>query len=183
MTTKVFFDMEFTGLHKNTTLISIGLVSECGKKYYAEFNDYDLNQIDSWLQENVISNLEFNGLSHASKEVRGIRFIKDDLVGVKNDLTNWLSQFERVEMWSDCLAYDWVLFNDMFGDAFSIPENVFYIPFDICTLFYVKGLDPDMNREEYVDEDIKNKHNALHDAEIIKKCYDKARLMNDYQIR
>ena len=42
-TTKVFFDMEFTGLHKNTTLISIGLVSECGKKYYAEFNDYDLN--------------------------------------------------------------------------------------------------------------------------------------------
>ena len=36
---KIFFDTEFTGLHKNTTLISIGLVAENGKKFYAEFND------------------------------------------------------------------------------------------------------------------------------------------------
>jgi len=26
---KIFFDIEFTGLHRNTTLISIGLISEC----------------------------------------------------------------------------------------------------------------------------------------------------------
>ena len=38
---KVFFDTEFTGLHRNTTLISIGLVSEDGRTFYAEFNDYD----------------------------------------------------------------------------------------------------------------------------------------------
>ena len=28
---KIFFDTEFTGLHKNTTLISIGLVDENGR--------------------------------------------------------------------------------------------------------------------------------------------------------
>jgi hypothetical protein len=39
--TKVFFNTEFTGLHQNTTLISIGLVSECGKTFYAELTDYD----------------------------------------------------------------------------------------------------------------------------------------------
>ena len=39
--TKIFLDTEFTGLHKNTTLISLGLVSECGKTFYAEFTDYD----------------------------------------------------------------------------------------------------------------------------------------------
>jgi DNA polymerase III epsilon subunit-like protein len=33
--TKIFFDTEFTGLHQKTTLISIGLVSECGKTFYA----------------------------------------------------------------------------------------------------------------------------------------------------
>ena len=49
--TKIFFDTEFTGLHQNTTLISIGLVSECGKTFYAEFNDYDFNQVDDWLKE------------------------------------------------------------------------------------------------------------------------------------
>ena len=31
---KIFFDTEFTGLHKNTTLISIGLVSETGDEFY-----------------------------------------------------------------------------------------------------------------------------------------------------
>jgi hypothetical protein len=35
--TKIFFDTEFTGLHQGTTLISIGLISECGKTFYAEF--------------------------------------------------------------------------------------------------------------------------------------------------
>lgn len=35
----IFFDTEFTGLHKDTTLISIGLVSETGEKFYAEFDD------------------------------------------------------------------------------------------------------------------------------------------------
>jgi hypothetical protein len=38
--TKIFFDTEFTGLHQGTTLISIGLISECGKTFYAEFTDY-----------------------------------------------------------------------------------------------------------------------------------------------
>lgn len=33
---KIFFDTEFTGLHQNTTLISIGLVSDEGERFYAE---------------------------------------------------------------------------------------------------------------------------------------------------
>ena len=51
MKTKLFFDTEFTGLHKNTTLISIGIISEDGKTFYAELNDYDINQIsdDNWI--------------------------------------------------------------------------------------------------------------------------------------
>jgi hypothetical protein len=52
-TTKIFFDTEFTGLHQNTTLISIGLISECGKEFYAELTDYDVTQIDDWLKQNV----------------------------------------------------------------------------------------------------------------------------------
>jgi len=75
-------------------------------------------------------------------------------------------------MWSDCLAYDWVLFNDLFGHAFNIPKNVYYIPFDICTLFKLKGIDPDINREEFAGMQ-GAKHNALHDAKVIKACYEK----------
>lgn len=44
---KIFFDCEFTGLHKNTSLISIGLVADNGQKFYAEITDFDRNQIDN----------------------------------------------------------------------------------------------------------------------------------------
>ena len=54
---KFFFDMEFTGLRQNTTPISIGIVSEDGKKFYAEFIDYDESQCDEWIKDNVIKNL------------------------------------------------------------------------------------------------------------------------------
>lgn len=57
---KLFFDCEFTGLHKNTTLISLGIVSEDYKTFYAEFFDYDIDQCDEWIKENVIKNLTLN---------------------------------------------------------------------------------------------------------------------------
>lgn len=56
---KLFFDMEFTGLRQNTTPISLGIVSEDGKKFYAEFCDYDRKQCDDWILENVIKNMKF----------------------------------------------------------------------------------------------------------------------------
>ena len=166
---KIFFDTEFTGLHKDTTLISIGLVSECGKEFYAEMTDYDPKQIDEWLQSNILDNLflPHDEMSHQT-------FEQGDTPRIKEKLTAWLAQFAQVEIWSDCLSYDWVLFNHIFGHAFSIPKNVYYIPFDLCTLLKIKGVDPDISREELAGiADAKRKHNALHDAKVIKACYDK----------
>ena len=96
---------------------------------------------------------------------------------LKTELLEWLKQFDNIEIWSDTLAYDWVLFNEIFGHAFNIPDNVCYIPFDIATLFKIKNIDPDISREEFAyndkeyDIDRTNKHNALFDAKIIKQCY------------
>ena len=38
---KIFFDTEFTGLYKNTELISIGLIAENGYTFYGEITNYD----------------------------------------------------------------------------------------------------------------------------------------------
>ncbi len=173
MITKLFFDTEFTGLHQNTTIISIGLVAETGQTFYAEFTDYDKTQINGWIQENVINKLVLTELDNAAypEEWR----INADKETVKEALEQWLKQFDQVEIWSDCLAYDWMLFCQIFGHAFNVPKNVFYIPFDICTVFKVKGIDPDINREQFsgfIDQTM-SKHNALHDAFVIKACYDK----------
>lgn len=174
--TKVFFDTEFTGLHQNTTLISIGLVAETGEIFYAELVDYDKSQVDDWIRSNVIEKLilvPYN-VDPSSKLMR----VSGDKVQVANWLKIWLSQFDKVEMWSDCLSYDWVLFCQLFGHAFRIPSNVYYIPFDICTLFKNKDIDPDISRELFV-RDLADgiskdyKHNALYDARVIQLCYQK----------
>jgi hypothetical protein len=197
-TTKLFFDCEFTGLHQNTTLISIGIISECGKTFYAEFTDYDKSQVDGWIKTNVIDKLLFSGktsqaigswenwISDKGKYSNSLEMAiaKKDMSEfectgkkrfVRARLEKWLSQFEKVEMWGDCLSYDWVLFCELFGNAFSVSKNVYYIPFDICTLFKEKGVDPDINRESFAHGEYYHsqmpKHNALWDAKVIKTCY------------
>lgn len=158
---RIFFDTEFTGLHQNTSLVSIGIVDEKGREFYAELMDYDPGQVDDWIQQNVINNL-------SGKNRVGMRKLR-------TQLTSWLGAYDKVEVWSDCLAYDWVLFNQIFGGAFKIPKHVYYIPFDLCTLFKLKGVDPDVNREQYANiPDNSLKHNSLHDARVIKACYHKA---------
>ncbi len=155
---KIFFDTEFTGLKKDTELLSIGLVTETWEEFYAELYDYRKWNIDSWVEENVLAHFTWeNSVWHTE---------------LKEQLSEWFDKFEDIEMWSDCLAYDWVLFNNIFGTAFDIPKNIYYIPFDICTLFKMKWIDPDINREEFSGIEWK-KHNALHDARVIKWCYDK----------
>lgn len=171
---KVFFDTEFTGLQKNTTLISIGCISEDGRTFYAEHSGYDAKQVDEWIRENVIAHLRFTH-QHESTPKLDLEHhaMKGDRYDIRNALHEWLEQWESVEMWSDCLAYDWVLFCDLWGDALAIPKNVYYIPFDLATLLKVKGVDPDISREEYAGLPNGTKHNALWDAKIIKACYEK----------
>ena len=179
---KIFFDTEFTGLHQNTTLISIGLIAETGETFYAEFGDYNHHQIDEWIRNNVISNLKFHtkdgkGWCNCGTQKTETPRAKTEVYGntefIKSCLTEWLCQFETITMWSDCLAYDWVLFNQIWGHAFKIPKNVYYIPMDICTLFQIKGIDPDINREKFAGMTGALKHNALWDARVIKACYGK----------
>ncbi len=172
---KIFFDTEFTGLHQKTTLISIGMVAEDGREFYAEFIDFDHKQADDWIQNNVIKNLSLGLIAENWSSIEsGQTLVRGYTPFIKNQIKKWLSQFDQVEMWSDCLAYDWVLFCNIFGNAFATPQNLFYIPFDICTVFKVKGIDPDISRELFAGIDGANKkHNALWDARVIKACYDK----------
>lgn len=180
---KIFFDTEFTGLHQNTSLVSIGLITEHGKTFYAECGDFDHLQVDDWIKENVISNLKFygkecKGWCNCGTLNAGRNDSKTEAFGHKGfiaeRLAEWLSGYDKVEMWSDCLSYDWVLFSQLWGHAFNIPKNVYYIPFDLSTLFKIKGIDPDISREEFAGmTEGAEKHNALWDARVIKACYKK----------
>ena len=199
---RCFLDTEFTGLHQETTLISLGIVSDDGRTFYAEFNDYAQDQVDEWLRDNVIQHLKFKppeededeyfvwGSRGSSVDVRGSRkdiaqYLADWFQDMLGGPVSWVDYGQKmtkkeitepvIEIWSDCLSYDWVLFNQLWGHAFNIPKCIYYIPFDICTLFKLKGIDPDINREEFakMTKDAA-KHNALWDAQVIKACYERA---------
>ena len=196
---KVFFDTEFTGLHKDTTLISIGLVDENGRTFYAEFSDYYEVQCDQWIYDNVIKHLKWskegplenfvnlykNEEGQDKWEVYGVKQY------VKTILTDWFAKYDKVELVSDVCHYDMVLFIDIFGSAWVIPNNInpacHDINQDIAKHFNISEREAfDMSREGIIEsynkkvfshspkEIIKiegDKHNSLYDAKVIKEIY------------
>jgi len=175
--TTFFYDSEFTGLHQSTTLISLALVSENGESFYAEFTDYDHSQCDDWIKENVLTHTRWlsQPVYTANLWREGtLTLCLGDRKQVTKALAEWLASYEQIEIWADCLAYDWVLFCELFGGALKLPPNIFYMPNDLATLFKIKGYDPDCDREAFAETDPKQKiqkHNALWDAQVAKTCY------------
>ena len=182
---KIFFDTEFTGLHKNTTLISIGMVDENGRTFYAEFSDYDGSQCDNWIKDNVIYNLKFIKLAQLGYFVnihKNRWEVYGDKEYIRGVLKDWLSKYDEVELVSDCCHYDMVLFIDIFGNAFCLPAKVnpacHDINQDIAKRFMITEREAfDLSREAllkaYVESNIieGDKHNSLYDAKVIKEIY------------
>ena len=178
---KIFFDTEFTGLHKNTTLISIGLVSEDNRQFYAELTDYDEKQCDDWIKKNVLDHLYCRNW-----EERENTYIPNYHIGSKYEigkvLENWFAQFDNVELVSDVCHYDMVLLIDLFGGAFHLPKRVSAVCYDINQDIARKYNIPqqaafDQSREDILFQAYKenkiqgDKHNALYDAKVIREIY------------
>ena len=173
---RIYFDTEFTGLHQNTTLISIGLIAEDGQELYCELTDYDKSQVDDWIKENVIAHLL--PIDYKISQGNVIKWVGDKKT-TREVVTNWLLQFDDVQMISDCPSYDWVLFCQLWGHAFKIPRNVSPAPRDINQdIADYLGISEkeafDLSRERFLEwPDSDQKHNALWDARVIKACYEK----------
>ena len=182
---RLYFDTEFTGLHQGTTLISLGIISEDGRTFYAEFTDYDEAQVTPWIQGNVIQNLIYSNrllephtnvdYKSRSAEVFGPRHY------VRTKLYQWLNQFDFIQFVSDVCHYDFVLLAELFGGALKLPENVSAachdINQDIAEFYHISERAAfDKSREEIVEESLQvidgQKHNALYDAKVIKAIYE-----------
>jgi len=192
---KIFFDTEFTGLRQNTSLISIGCITETEEIFYFENTDYNADQVDEWIQNNVINNLKF-----LNTKKKMTNYILEDgkninkMVGygnfkfLKRCFNYWVSELFRkyqkdVLFVSDVSHYDAVLLFELFGGALQAPEYV--VPFvwdinqDLCRYLNISPKEAfDLNREGFVSSKLrmkftqKNKHNALHDAQIIQMIFE-----------
>lgn len=171
----LFLDTEFTGLQQSAELISLALAGESGEWFYAEFTDYGTAALSDWHRENVLPYLFLEKGERPGYATGDGTTVRGNKVEVKAALIEWLGRFEKIEIWADVPAFDWVLFCELFGGALHLPKNIFYIPFDFATLLKTRGMDPDTPRESLAEEWAGKykgaRHNALYDAFLLREGY------------
>lgn len=182
----LYFDAEFTGLHKDTTLISIGIVSASGESFYAEFNDFADYQITPWIKENVLSNTVVKGKNKELAELldkENTVFVVGSKYEVRESLLEWLKHFESdIQFVSDVSHYDFVLLVDLLASsALELPNCISAschdINQDIARVLRISEKEAfDLSREQLLTKLGKLlpkgvKHNALYDAKIIQAIY------------
>lgn len=173
---KLFLDTEFTELSQQAQLLSLALVSDDERWFYAEFTDVDTKSLSEWHQEHVVPHLSLSE-QQISQFPPGGTYLKATKSKIVTSLKQWLQQWTHIEIWADVPAYDWVFFCELFGGALHIPKHIHFIVRDLATLFWAKGLDPDMDRFEFAYGDGVGeglvRHNALGDAWTGMKCFEK----------
>lgn len=184
---QIFFDTEFTGLHQNTTLVSIGLVSDEGERFYAELTDFDDSQCDEWITKNVLNHLIVSGNAKLEAELEQDG-MTTTVIGnkeyVREQLLEWLDNYkDNIQFVSDVCHYDMVLLCDLLADgAILLPQYINPFCHDLCQdiamiLDISEKAAFDISREQLltdrgIDLPKGQKHNALYDAEVIKAIYD-----------
>jgi len=141
---KYFLDTEFIeGFHKPLfgkkrhfiDLISIGIVCEDGREYYAISNEFRTKDADDWVKKNVISKLDSkntfrSGLITPTMRMAGPVWksneqIRKDLLtffGCWRDQLFWRAP-EGIEVYGYYADYDWVLFCSLFGRMIDLPKG------------------------------------------------------------
>ena len=179
----VFMDTEFTGLHQNTTLISLGLVDQDNRMFYAEFLDYDQTQVDDWIVKNVLDHLIIDkiGTGLLDNPWKDATMIKDTKRKVVPLLNRWLSECKgsKLQLVSDVCHYDMMLFCELFGGALSLGERISPYCHDLNGdlarhLGKTFAETFDISREEFSKmKNEKLRHNALYDVIVIKRCWER----------
>ncbi len=109
----IFFDTEFSDLGIDPRLVSIGLVSEDGRTFYAELSDtYLPKDCGAFTLEAVLPKLEGGAVLTSMSEL-ALR------------LGNWIEGFEQpVKLATDSLSWDWPWIPEIFETPGTWPGNL-----------------------------------------------------------
>lgn len=103
-----FIDFEFIEDGKTIEPISVGIASQDGCDFYAEFADTDLSRADDWVKANVVPFLIGGPVQMATSDIA--RLIVD-FVG------------DEPEFWGYYADYDWVALCRMYGRMIDLPPT------------------------------------------------------------
>lgn len=148
---KYFYDTEFNEKPGTIDLISIGIVAEDGREYYAVSNEFNIEDTNQWVKENVIPHLPPESEWRSRVEIRDgiLAFIGDD---------------DSVELWGYYADYDHVALCWLFGCMIDLPSNMPMFTHDLKQYANrLKGFN-------FPDDPV-GEHNAIVDARWNKELY------------
>lgn len=153
---KYFYDTEFHEDGLTIDLISIGIVCEDGREYYAVSRDADYQRIceNSWLMSNVMNSIDYvterpNSLRPIGPFVKSRKTIRDDIVRFVGE--------DKPEFWAWYADYDHVALCQLFGKMIDLPRNFPMLTRDLRQHWEYCG-SPELPRQA------EGEHNALSDA-------------------
>ena len=112
---RFWFDTEFIEDGKTIDLLSIGIVSEDGRSYYATNGDADLSKASPWVQENVIPHLNTFSESGTYSLNVSRQTIRDEVLAFIGT--------DNPEIWAYYADYDWVVLCQLFGTMMDLPKG------------------------------------------------------------
>lgn len=158
---KYFLDTEFIENGRTIDLISIAIVAEDGREYYAVSNEFDPSKASEWVVENVLTHLPALG------EQITLRGCGDESVDdfawksraqIKADILDFIGLDKAPEFWAYFADYDWIVLCQLFGTMMDLPEHFPKYCRDI------KQLADDLGFYPIPIPDAEPKHSALADA-------------------
>lgn len=171
---KVFLDTEFANLHDQATLLSLALVDERGDAFYSILPSAEGEALSPFVREHVLPVLEKLPQMNEGR-LTSFRGSRQEVVVV---LTSWLeNRGDVVQVWADVACHDWQQFCSLFGGVQSLPTCIHYIPMDLATLLWARGVNPDSVRSSLLAQEFLPEgyvpHNALSDAYLSMLIYKK----------
>jgi hypothetical protein len=154
---RFFLDTEFIerGPQYPVTLISIGIVSETGRRMYAVSSEFSEEDCNEWVKANVLPHLN----------VWGDRSTLKVIAEYTKQFVEAVSEGGKPEFWGYYCDYDWVVFAQMFGTMMDLPKGWPMYCRDIKQLADSLG-------NPKLPEQTSTEHNALDDALWNKKVYE-----------
>ena len=146
---KYWIDTEFIARPFAIDLVSIGVVGEDGREFYAESSEADWSKANLWTLENVRPQLDGEGMSREDIGYALRAFTDGD---------------ERPVFWGYFPAWDWVALVGLFGGLEELPFHYPQLCLDIKQWAIELG-DPELPHQKG------NRHHALLDARWTREAW------------
>ncbi len=147
---RYFYDCEFIEDGRIVDLVSIGVVDEHWREFYAISTEFDPAPALPWVRRNVLDRLPSPGHPAWRSRAR----IRDDLYAF---LLEPLTEGQELELWAWYAAYDHVVLAQLWGRMPDLPREIPRFTKDLRQLWDDRG-------RPVLPQSKQQRHDALVDA-------------------